>query len=196
MYPHRGFWYRGTFESTLVPVFGSSRGKLRIWTYVTDSGFCGPGIPSCATVALWGRATPFLDHFPKYLSSALARTELCHEVRNPRLQKPQIIRNEDHLALFDRCRGTSYKTTLLETTLSCEPPKLNNLRSTPSCGSLKKKYFQGGTSAERSWHEMFFVELRFSYKKCSEIVPEKFESLFSKCQENPTHFPVKVQIVL
>ena len=44
----------------------------------------------------------FLDHFSKHLSSVLGRTELCHEVRNPRPQKPQIICNENHhLALLD-----------------------------------------------------------------------------------------------
>ena len=42
-------------------------------------------------VLLWGRVTPFLDHFSKHLSSVLGRTELCHEVRNPRPQKPEII---------------------------------------------------------------------------------------------------------
>ena len=38
----------------------------------------------------------FLAHFPKHLHSVLGRTELCHEVRNRRAQKPQIIRNENH----------------------------------------------------------------------------------------------------
>ena len=69
---------------------------------VTDLGFLGPRIPFCATGALWGRVTPFFDHFPKHLSIVLGRTELCHEVRNPAPQKPQIIRNENHhLALLD-----------------------------------------------------------------------------------------------
>ena len=46
----------------------------------------------------------FLDHFSKHLSSVLGWTELCHEVRNPGPQKPQIIRNENHhLALLDFC---------------------------------------------------------------------------------------------
>ena len=35
----------------------------------------------------------FLDDFCQHLSSVLGRTELCHEVRNPRPQTPQIIRN-------------------------------------------------------------------------------------------------------
>ena len=37
-----------------------------------------------------------LDHFSKYLSSVLGRTEICNEVRNPGPQKPQIICNENH----------------------------------------------------------------------------------------------------
>ena len=69
---------------------------------VTDLGFSGPRIPFCTTGALWGRVTPFFDHFAKQLSSVLRRTELCHEVRNPWPQKPQIIRNENHhLALLE-----------------------------------------------------------------------------------------------
>ena len=52
-------------------------------------GFSGPRIPFCATGALWGRVTPFLDHFSKHLSSVLGRTELCHEVRNPGPLKPR-----------------------------------------------------------------------------------------------------------
>ena len=41
---------------------------------VTDLGFSGPRIPFCATGALWGRVTPFSDHFSKPLSSVLGRT--------------------------------------------------------------------------------------------------------------------------
>ena len=45
----------------------------------------------------------FFDHFSKHLSSVLGRTELCHDVRNPRPQKPQIIHNENQsLALLER----------------------------------------------------------------------------------------------
>ena len=66
------------------------------------SGFFGPRIAFRATGALWGRATPFFYHFSVRLSSALGRTELCHEVWTPRPQKTQIISNENHhLALFD-----------------------------------------------------------------------------------------------
>ena len=44
------------------------------------------------------------DQFQKHLRSVLGWTELCHEVRNPGPQKPQIIRNEKHhLALFEQC---------------------------------------------------------------------------------------------
>ena len=72
---------------------------------VTDLGFSGPRIPFCATGALWGRVTPFLDQFSKHLSSVLGWTKLCHEVWNPGPQKLQIIRNENHhLALFDSSR--------------------------------------------------------------------------------------------
>ena len=77
------------------PNYGS--GRLRIW------GFRGPGIPFCVTGALWGRVTPFSSIFSKHLSTVLGWTELCHEVRNPGPQKPQIIRNENHhLALFEK----------------------------------------------------------------------------------------------
>ena len=71
---------------------------------VTDLGFCGPRIPSCATAALWGRVTPFLELFSKYLSSVLWRTELCHEVRSSGPEKPRISRSENHhLAVFVGC---------------------------------------------------------------------------------------------
>ena len=64
---------------------------------VTDLGVSGPRIPFCATGAL------FLDRLSKHLSSVLGRTELCHKVRNPGPEKPQIIRNENrHLALFEK----------------------------------------------------------------------------------------------
>ena len=66
----------------------SRTAKLRIWT-LRIWCFSGPRfrIPFCETGALWGRVTPFFDHFPKHLSSVLGRTELCHEVRNPAPQK-------------------------------------------------------------------------------------------------------------
>ena len=56
---------------------------------VMDLGFWGPGIPFWTTGALWGRVTPFRDHCSKHLSSVLGRTELCHEVRNPRPKNPK-----------------------------------------------------------------------------------------------------------
>ena len=65
-------------------------------------GFSGPRIPFHATGALGDASRLFLDHFCKHLPSVLGRTELCHEVRIPRPQKPQIIRNENHyLALLE-----------------------------------------------------------------------------------------------
>ena len=74
---------------------------------VTDLGVSGPMIPFCATDALRGRVTPVFNHFSKHLSSVLGRTELCHEVRNPGPQKPQIIRNENHHSALFGNLGTS-----------------------------------------------------------------------------------------
>ena len=76
------------------------RNRVRIWFKhrqvtdldVADLGFSGPRIPFGPTGAL--RIS--LDHFSKHLSSVLGRTALCHKVRTPGPQKPQIIRNEKH----------------------------------------------------------------------------------------------------
>ena len=69
---------------------------------VTDLGFRGPGFRSARQVLCGDASRLFLRHFSKHLSSVSGRTELCHEVRNPGPQKPQIIRNENHhLALFE-----------------------------------------------------------------------------------------------
>ena len=82
---------------TLVPSTAKLRIRtLRIW------GFRGPGFRSARHVFCKDASRLFLAHFPKHLNSVLGRTELCHEVWNPRPQKPQIIRNENHhLALLD-----------------------------------------------------------------------------------------------
>ena len=78
----------------------SSTAKLRIWT-LRIWGFRGPGSRSARQLLCGDASRLFLDHFAKHLSSGLGRTELCHEVRNPGPQKPQIIRNQDHhLALL------------------------------------------------------------------------------------------------
>ena len=70
---------------------------LRIW------GFRGPGFRSARHVFCGDASCLFLAHFPKHLNSVLGRTELCHEVRNPGPQTPQIIRDENHhLALLKR----------------------------------------------------------------------------------------------
>ena len=75
--------------------------KLRIWT-LRIWGFRGPGFRFARHVLCGDASRLFLDNFPKHLSTVLGWTELCHEVRNPGPQKPQIIRNENHhLALFD-----------------------------------------------------------------------------------------------
>ena len=75
--------------------------RLRIWT-LGLGGFRGPGFRSARQVLCGDASRLFLKHFPKHLSSVLGRTELSHEVRDPRPQKHQIIRNEDHhLALFE-----------------------------------------------------------------------------------------------
>ena len=80
----------------------SSTAKLRICT-LRIWGFRGPGFRSARQVLCGDASRPFLDHFYKHLSSVLGRTELCHEVRNPGPQKPQIIRNENHhLALLEK----------------------------------------------------------------------------------------------
>ena len=69
---------------------------------VTDLGFSGPGFRSARQVLCGDASRLFLGHFSKHLSSVSGRTELCHEVRNPGPQRPQIIRNENHhLALFE-----------------------------------------------------------------------------------------------
>ena len=78
-----------------------STAKLRIWT-LRIWGFRGPGFRSARHVFCGDASRLFLAHFPKHLNSVLGRTELCHEVRNPRPPKPQIIRKEDHrLALLE-----------------------------------------------------------------------------------------------
>ena len=90
----------GRFPECLNGRFPSrkSPGKQRIkkrgvkrFLKVTDPdlGFSGPRIPFCAAGALWGLVTPFLDHFSKHLSSVLGRTDLYHEVRNPRPQNQE-----------------------------------------------------------------------------------------------------------
>ena len=81
-------------------VRGNGRPKGCFWTTVSPhDAFSAP----LAQALLCGDASRlFLDHFSKHLSSVLGRAELCHEVRNPGPQKPQIIRNENHhLALLD-----------------------------------------------------------------------------------------------
>ena len=82
---------------------------------VTDLGFSGPGFRS-ARQGLCGDASRLsLYHFSKHLSSVLGRTELCHEVRNPGPQKPQIIRNENHhLALFDKFQRLWFQDRFLD----------------------------------------------------------------------------------
>ena len=81
--------YGGTFARS----YSSSTAKLRIWT-LRIWGFRGPGFRSARQVLCGDASHLFLGHFPKHLSSVPGRTELCHEVRNPGPQKPQIIRNE------------------------------------------------------------------------------------------------------
>ena len=73
----------------------SSTAKLRIWM-LGIWGFRGTGFHSAREVLCAAASRLFLDHFCKHLSSLLGRSELCHEVRNPGPQKPQIIRNENH----------------------------------------------------------------------------------------------------
>ena len=85
------------FFSTFLP----STAKLRIWT-LRIWGFRGPGFRSARQVLCGDASRLFLGHLSKHLRSVSGRTEVCHEVRNPGPQKPQIIRNENHhLALFD-----------------------------------------------------------------------------------------------
>ena len=71
----------------------SSTAKLRIWTLRTW-GFRGPGFRSARQVLCGDASRLFLYHFSKHPSSVSGRTELCHEVRNPKSRKSQIIRNE------------------------------------------------------------------------------------------------------
>ena len=91
---HGWFWFlvmasvKGMFAASK-----SSTAKLRIWT-LRIWGFRTPGFHSARQVLCEDASRLFLDHFPKHLSSVLGRTELCHEVRNPGPQKPQVIRNE------------------------------------------------------------------------------------------------------
>ena len=82
----------------------SSNAKLRIWT-LRIWGFPGPGFLSARQVLCGDASRLCLDHFSKRLSCVLGRTDLCHKVWNPRPQKPQIIRNENHpWPLFDLSR--------------------------------------------------------------------------------------------
>ena len=55
-------------------------------------GFCRPRNPFCATGALWDASHLFRDHFSNLIASkqCLRGGQLCHEVWNPRPQKPQI----------------------------------------------------------------------------------------------------------
>ena len=86
---------------------GSSPGKIQHRQVtdlgVTDLGFCNPGFQLVRQVLCGDASRLFLDHLSKHLSSVLGWTELCHEVRNPGLQKRQFIGNENHhLALFGK----------------------------------------------------------------------------------------------
>ena len=66
----------------------SKTAKLRIWTLLI---WCisGPGFRSARQVLCEDASRLLLDHFSKHLSSVLGRTELCHEVWNPRPEKPK-----------------------------------------------------------------------------------------------------------
>ena len=76
--------------------------KLRIWM-LRIWGFRGPGFRSARQVLCGDTSRLFIYDFAKHLGSVLGQTELCHEVRNPGPQKPQIIRNENHhVALPDK----------------------------------------------------------------------------------------------
>ena len=102
------------------PVSLSSTAKSRIWT-LRIWGFRGPGFRSARQVLCGDASRLFLDHFPKHLSSVLGRTELCHEVRNPAPQKPQIISNENHhLALFDPSEPRNLETPKMR----CKVPQI------------------------------------------------------------------------
>ena len=98
----------------------SSTARLRIWT-LRIWGFRGPGFRSARQVLCGDASHLCLDHFSKHPSSVLGRTELCHKVRNPGPQKPQIIRNENHhLALFAICyRKTDRKGHFCRTPAGC-----------------------------------------------------------------------------
>ena len=126
----------------------SSTAKLRIWT-LRIWGFRGPGFRSARQVLCGDASRLFLAHFSKHLSSVSGRTELCHEVRIPGPQKPQIIRNENHhLALF----GTSecalvlvfvpgehppnppfWKTTLFQPPIQNSSVSVHNVSGTQVC---------------------------------------------------------------
>ena len=93
-----------------APPFYQAPPQLRIWT-LRIWGFRGPGFRSTRQLLCGDASRLFLDQVSKQLSSVLGRTELCHEVRNPGPQKPQIIRDEnDHLALFDSRVSDEYSS--------------------------------------------------------------------------------------
>ena len=54
------------------------------------------------------------------------------------------------------------------------------------------KISQGGTSAERSWHERFYLSYDFSREKCSEIFPEMCEPFLCTGQKNSAKFTPKL----
>ena len=53
-------------------------------------------------------------------------------------------------------------------------------------GSSSALISWGGTSAEQSWHEMFFCSRHeLSHEKCSEMLPEMFEPSFCESEKIP-----------
>ena len=100
-----GFEVSGRREETQRPLSGEIlllKHRQVTDLDVTDLGFRGPGFRSARQVLCGDASRLLLDHFCKHLRSVLGRTELCHDVRIPRPQKPQIIRNDNHhLALLE-----------------------------------------------------------------------------------------------
>ena len=85
------------------PSYGS--GRYGFGVFGAQDSVC------CATGALWGRVTPFLEHFSKHLSSVWGGQSSVTRSGIPGLKNgPQIIRNKNHhLALFGSGNQTAFE---------------------------------------------------------------------------------------
>ena len=106
----------------------------------------------------------FFDHFSKHLSNVLGRTELCREVRNPRPQKPQIIRNENHhLALFERDFLENDREVLTCTQLGCRRGPFLSSQICPFRKHADWTHSSGMTQFMRPPHRSLLCQQEMAY---------------------------------